>query len=658
MTKYVLGIDTGGTYTDGVLLDLNTRKVIATTKALTTHHDLTVCILEALDALLPHASEKIHLVSISSTLATNAIAEGKFQPIALFLLGYDPEIINKFDMGNRFATSSYFFIEGGHTLRGEEQMPLDLNTLAQKVKEVQSEVDAIAVSGYFSPRNHAHEIRSSELIHELTDKPVVQGHQLSNQLDSICRATTATLNASLLGISQAFFVAMRSALDQRGINAPLMVMRGDGALMNIETAALRPIDTIHSGPASSAIGGQFLANAQKALVIDIGGTTTDIAIIDHGRVAILEEGTTVGEHKTSIQSANVRSFALGGDSLLTLEPGKYLKIGPSRVVPIAYLASKHPHILEELQHLAIQSTDSRVKSKQLEYWFLMREPRRTLSNPKLHKVIDLLREKPLSLQTILDKMECKHIHHFDGDILINEGYVGRSALTPTDLLHISGEYAPWNVEAAQIIAQLSAGIAGWTVDQLARKVKSDIAETIVSEVISFITGQSLQRSEGFFTPDNLGWWLYEEHLNPSHPYLGCNISLKMPIIGMGAPANIYLPRVAEILNTELILPENFQVANAIGAVAGNVMICREARLYPQFDLLCYDYINGTEQRSFESHEDAVAYAREALSKIALIDAEKAGAVEPHLEYEEIHLGAGIYTYQVKAVGNPRLSDLN
>jgi len=75
-------------------------------------------------------------------------------------------------------------------------------------------------------------------------------------------------------------------------------------------------------------------------------------------------------------------------------------------------------------------------------------------------------------------------------------------------------------------------------------------------------------------------------------------------------------------------------------------------------LLCYDYINGTEQRSFESHEDAVAYAREALSKIALIDAEKARAVEPHLEYEEIHLGAGIYTYQVKAVGNPRLSDLN
>mgnify|MGYP000459956187 CR=1 FL=1 len=658
MPDYVLGIDTGGTYTDGVLLDQSNRKVIAATKSLTTHHDLTICILEALDALLSHCPGKIRLVSISTTLATNAIAEGKFQPVALFLLGYDPEIIKNFKLGDRFATSRYYYINGGHTLRGEEQMPLDLEGIAQKVKVIKDQVEAFAVSGYFSPRNHSHENQAAQVIQQLSGLPVVMGHQLSIQLDSVRRATTATLNASLLGISQSFFVAMRSALDQRGIDAPLMVMRGDGALMNIATAARRPIDTIHSGPAASAIGGKYLAGVDKALVIDIGGTTTDIAIIDRGNVNILEEGTTVGDHKTSIQSAQVRSFALGGDSQLTLQAGDYLEIGPARVVPIAYLASLHSHIQQELAQQVLLSTENRTKSKQLEYWFLLREPKRALANPKSLKVIELLREKPLSLQTILDKTECRHIHHFDGETLIREGYIGRSGLTPTDLLHVTGEYAPWNVEAARLITQLAAGMTGWTVDQLDKKVKATIAEKIVSEVITFISGQTLHRAEGFYTPDNLGWWLYQEHINRRHPYLGCTIALKMPIIGMGAPANIYLPQVAEMLGTQLILPEYYQVANAIGAVVGNVMVTCEARLNPQVDMISYDYVNGAERCSFPSYQDAVNYAKDILGKKALVDAVNAGAVEPHLEFEEIPQGAGIVRFLAKAIGNPRLGEAN
>ena len=116
MNDLVLGIDTGGTYTDGVLLDYRPRRVVATTKTLTTRHDLTVCILNTLDALLPQDRSRIKLVSISTTLATNAIAEGKGRPVALFLLGYDPELIRRFRFEASFATPRFEYIRGGHDL--------------------------------------------------------------------------------------------------------------------------------------------------------------------------------------------------------------------------------------------------------------------------------------------------------------------------------------------------------------------------------------------------------------------------------------------------------------------------------------------------------------------------------------------------------------
>jgi len=132
MTDLVLGIDTGGTYTDGVLLDYHNRQVRATTKTLTTHDDLTRCILSALDALLPDDPSLVKLVSISTTLATNAIAEGKGRPVALFLLGYDPDLVQRFKFEGNFATSRFYYFQGGHRLNGQEQAPLDIEALVEK----------------------------------------------------------------------------------------------------------------------------------------------------------------------------------------------------------------------------------------------------------------------------------------------------------------------------------------------------------------------------------------------------------------------------------------------------------------------------------------------------------------------------------------------
>ena len=231
-----------------------------------------------------------------------------------------------------------FFSTAAMISMAGRKRPLDLPAILAKVNEIKDQVDAIAISSYFSPLNPEHENRADKAISSVCDLPVVLGHQLSTKLGSVERATTAALNASLLAVLQDFVIAVRRAMERRQIDAPLMVVRGDGTLMSDEFAARTPVETIHSGPAASAIGGRFLSRLDDALIVDVGGTTTDIALIEDGQVTVSEEGATVGDYKTSVKAANLLSIALGGDSHITWGHKKEIDIGPERVTPLAYLA--------------------------------------------------------------------------------------------------------------------------------------------------------------------------------------------------------------------------------------------------------------------------------------------------------------------------------
>jgi N-methylhydantoinase A/oxoprolinase/acetone carboxylase beta subunit len=254
-----LGIDTGGTFTDGVLLDPSTRTVVKSVKVLTTHHDLRICIAEVIKKLAAAADlQTITLVSLSTTLATNAIAEGKRKRVGLFLLGYDAGLVEKFGFQRQFGTDQFYFIQGRHGLDGIEQVALDKSDVAKIVKDIHGTVEAFAVSSYAGPRNASHEERTSEIISGLTHLPVVQAHHLSSELDSIRRATTVSLNASLLSNIHEFLEAVKVMLTSSAISCPVMIVRSDGSIVNSEVARKKPVEIIHSGPATSAIGGQFL----------------------------------------------------------------------------------------------------------------------------------------------------------------------------------------------------------------------------------------------------------------------------------------------------------------------------------------------------------------------------------------------------------------
>ncbi|MGD2144457.1 MAG: hydantoinase/oxoprolinase family protein [Anaerolineae bacterium] len=663
--KLVLGIDTGGTYTDGVLLDYDLREVLATHKSLTTKRDFAIGIERVIEGIAIEDPSEVRMVSLSTTLATNAIAEGKGKRVALVLVGYDPELISSFKLGARFATPNYYYFAGGHDLYGREREELNLPAILDTVNAIKRDVDAIAISSYFSPLNPEHENRVYEAVSRICDLPLVLGHQLSTKLGSVARATTAALNASLLAVLQDFIIAVRRAMGNRQIDAPLMMVRGDGTLMSDDFASRTPVETIHSGPAASAMGGRFLAGLDSALVLDVGGTTTDLALIEGGEVTVSEEGASVGDYQTAVSAADLFSVALGGDSHITLDRGKHIALGPERVVPLAHLAADYPQVKRRLQALSRRPW-AEASPEWLEYWFLMREPEdeRLLRTAHTRKLVGFLSSGPKPVPEIVAHLDVLHVAQIAAEGLERQEVIGKAGLTPTDLLHVEGRYIPWNSEASELALRVFSHYQFKEPDEIREEVWRRAVEMILHAVISFLSKQTLTppSATGSEAEDDIGRWFFRNSIYDIHPHLKTQFRLREPIVGIGAPAGFFLEKVGEALNAQLILPEHHEVANALGAVAGSVMVVEEVLVYPRVDasgleVLGY-YVQTSEQRKDFDEEElkgCLAYARGLARERALGAAVRSGADSPQVVVEMETEGLDSYRIRAKAMGNPRLA---
>ena len=246
------------------------------------------------------------------------------------------------------------------------QTPLDLAALETALDDIGPTITGIAIAALFAVRNPAHEIAARDLVRAKTGLPVTVSHELSSKLGGPKRALTTLLNARLVGLIGRLIAATQDFLKEAGINAPLMVVRGDGALVSAAFAAERPIETILSGPAASLVGARFLTGLDNAFVSDIGGTTTDIAILANGQPRIDENGATVGGFNTMVEAVAMRTHGLGGDSEVSLEEGGLepkLILGPRRILPLALAAAAHPQILQVLEKQAKSETLDRLEGR-------------------------------------------------------------------------------------------------------------------------------------------------------------------------------------------------------------------------------------------------------------------------------------------------------
>ncbi|MGD9001607.1 MAG: hydantoinase/oxoprolinase family protein [Anaerolineae bacterium] len=653
--KIVLGIDTGGTYTDAALVDHETGEVLAGAKALTTRHDLSIGIRRAIQAVLDQrgiSSTEVHLVALSTTLATNSIVEGQGRPVGLLLIGYDQDLMRQYKLERELATERVVYLRGGHDVVGEEVEPLDEEGGRDAILAWKDEVESFAVSGFFGVYNPSHELRVKALVEELTDLPVTCGHELTTRLDSVRRATTAALNAQLIPLLWQLIATMRASLDDMGIHAPLMVVKGDGSLVRADWAMQRPIETILSGPAASVVGAWHLAGRRDVWTVDVGGTTTDIAALNDGRPRLNPQGARVGGWRTMVQAADVYTEGLGGDSYVRLN-GDKLVIGPQRVIPLCLLAHEHPTVLEKLKLQEQDKKGERIgqfvvaqrwnaQGLSIEKRSLLRSLR---SGPRL--LTALAKEAPLASQWIRD-LEARQV-------------VLRSAFTPTDALHALGRLDLWNAEASRLGAQMLARQGGLAPETLCERVAEGVSDRVSQALVTKILGDEGMLPDWEREPAAKGLLARALGTEPESD-LGCQMRLRQPLVAIGAPVEAYMPRAARQLNTDLVIPPHAEVANAVGAVTGSVVQQVRVTIQPldenEFRLHLPDGVHD-----FPTLAEAVRYAEEKMTHRAQAMAREAGAhhIEVRVEREDkiapvrgdrLYLGTQM---TFTAVGRPSLA---
>jgi N-methylhydantoinase A/oxoprolinase/acetone carboxylase beta subunit len=611
-----LGIDTGGTYTDAVLVDHATGKVLAGAKALTTWHDLSIGIGEAIAAVFKASQrlrkssspEDVDLVALSTTLATNAIAEGKGSPVCLLLIGYDRELMEQYGFQHELVTEDVVYLRGGHDVLGNEVAPLDEDAAREAILARLGRVEAFAVSGYFGVRNPAHELRVRALVEGLTALPVTCGHELTTRLNAVRRATTVALNARLIPLLRELIATVRQTLDERGITAPLMVVKGDGSLVRAEWAMQRPIETILSGPAASAVGAWHLAGRRNVWVVDVGGTTTDIIALHDGQPRLNPEGARVGGWRTMVEAVDVHTTGLGGDSHVRFDREGRLLIGPRRVVPLCLLASEYPEVVEELRR---QTTSQEKNDLAAQFVIPWRRPSNWLPDEDM-VLLRRLEAGPQSLTRLTSETRYGWLLRQRIEELEAQRVVQRAGFTPTDALHVLGRFQRWNVTASRLGAELLAAQAGLSAQAFCEQVVCGVSERVATELVSKVLEAEVGLPDWEEEPTAAA--LLERALHgPRDGDLSCQLALRRPLVAIGAPVEAYMPRVAEQLHTELIIPPHAAVASAVGAVAGSVIQRLRVLISPldggeRFRLHLPDGVCD-----FTDLEQAVHYAQQVIS---------------------------------------------
>ncbi|HVN45119.1 MAG TPA: hydantoinase/oxoprolinase family protein [Steroidobacteraceae bacterium] len=630
-----IGLDTGGTFTDAVAL-IAGRTIVASAKALTTHWDLSAGIGEAIRALLAKLPEgmrreRISLVSVSTTLATNAVVESRFSPICTLLIGFDEQMLER--SGLRRAGGVLVRVAGGHEATGEETTPLDEAAIDAAVRQHAPQVEAFAVAAMFSVRNPAHERRARERIRALCGKSVTCSHELSSQLDAPKRALTAALNARLTPQIRHLLEALGQVLEREGVVAPVMVVRGDGTLIRAEVALEYPVETVLSGPAASVVGAGFLTELADFAVADMGGTTTDVAIVAAGRPVVRPEGAVVGGWRTMVEAIDVRTCGLGGDSEVYFDHEAQLRVGPRRAQPLSLLAVQFPEVLGALRKLAASERLPPYAAR-----FALRNPGRD-PGPGLDRIERRVWEALDSSPRPLAEAARTAVGVEALRRLVDRGLATLAAFTPSDALHVLARQRDWNVEAARlgatVLAMEERNARARAQSEAPEEFAERIYQHVVREAARVVLEAALSHDPGLEASHGR-WGALGPLLDsivagkPFSQLLDAGIRLAAPLVAIGAPAHAYYPEVARRLGARLVVPQHAAVCNAVGAVAGVVSeSCEILVNQPQLNLFRVHDPAGNCDYTVVS--EALEHARRVSCERALAAARRAGASDPHLE---------------------------
>ncbi|MGB8316365.1 MAG: hydantoinase/oxoprolinase family protein [Aestuariivirga sp.] len=629
--SFFVGIDTGGTYTDAVIIAQDTQKILSRAKALTTKGDLSIGVKEALSTVMESLpadvkSSAIGLVSVSTTLATNAVVEGHGSPVGVFLIGFDAHMAERTGIAKAFPNLPLRMIAGGHDHNGDARVPLDVAALEREAELLKGEVSAFAVASAFAVRNPEHEKTARDIIMRVTGKPVTLSTELTSSLDAPRRALTAVLNARLISRISMLIDAVRLAMKDMHISCPLMVVKGDGTLARAENVALKPIETVLSGPAASLVGAKWLSGLDDFIMSDIGGTTTDIGILQDGRPRVTEEGAEVGGWRTMVKAIDVSTIGLGGDSEVHLGMDGSMHIGPQRIVPISLIGARYPEVIAMLEG-DLSDTEGGSQHGRFVVAPFGKSGARDHSGLTAREIefLALVTDRPKPLRKLAVSSGAQRAL----SSLRKKGLVQLCGFTPSDAAHVLGLQANWSAPAAVLAAQLAVRFRDMRFGTPERV--SAFCQDVWSETVRLSARAILNSALGIPIDNNI----LVNNVCAGMPNTGLaavKISPRIPIVAVGGPARIYYAEVARRLDCEVVFAEWCEVANAIGAAAG--LVALKVTITVEGDGNGAFRVHGGQgTRIFGSGAEALSFAATVAHDQAEAMALGVGAISPKISLD-------------------------
>ncbi|MDO4555012.1 MAG: hydantoinase/oxoprolinase family protein [Lachnospiraceae bacterium] len=639
-----IGIDTGGTCTDAVIYDTEKNQVLAWAKDLTTKRDLKVGISNVLKKLPEDQLKLCTHAALSTTLATNACVENIGGNGRLVFIGIDEEVLQ-----DTYASYGYQSLEDVYVLKckitdsQKESEEPDWENFKEDMEDFLKGADCVSIVQLFSAAHlGAYEKKAAEVIKGLYPVPIILGKDLFLDLNAIKRGAGALLNARLVPLIYQFVQAIDKVFLSMGMEIPTTIIRSDGSQMSKKFASLHPVETLLSGPAASIVGGISLTEIADALIVDMGGTTTDIAIVKNGIPKEVEKGIQIGNWKTFVKGVYIDTFGLGGDTAIHYKKSSGLYLENYRVVPICSLASRYPYVLTELKALVCSDTmDSHFA---YEYICLLKDIEQDDKYNKDEKALcRAVTEKPLSIREAAKVLNSEfYIIKRILTRLEEDGIIIRSGLTPTDIMHIKGDYTEFNKEASIYAARLVCqSYYGKELEELCDSVYEMVEKRLYENIARIILTTECEELKNE-TLDAQSQSLIHYSYQLAKKGLGeCSLSaplfqLKTKLVGVGAPMHIFLPEVARLFGTEAILPKYASVANAIGAIASKITVTVDVYLRPRPNREeGYDAVMPEEKRFFLEYEEACEFIKQAGCDYASQKAKERGAETVEAKYEVI-----------------------
>ena len=637
-TPLGIGIDTGGTFTDIVLFRFEDQTILRKGKTPTTHGNYAVCISKAFQALQLTEKERQALtrVSLSTTLATNTVAEKKIHPTALIVEPGDISVPG--DLHEKMI-----LLKSRISFDTMEVVPVSEREVLEATAPIADQVESFAVSGYASTRSPAHEQQIAEILRRAYNKPVVLGSELTHQLNFMQRARAAALNAGLLPVIMEWLEAVKSILKEIGVTCSLYIVKGDGSLMEESEALERPVQTLFSGPAASLHGGWFLSGEPEAVVVDVGGTTTDIGRVFGGRGRLRPGGIRINHQQIAVDGMDMFTHGLGGDSRFRLGThGRYM-FENKRVLPFCRAAELYPQFsmddlekqMEDQWHfgdpalLDLVALDNLRMGGNAKGANILQNGGRELTAREM-LVVEQVQQGPKRVRAVAKEAGIDQPISVI-DELDRQRVLVRIGVTPTDFFCAQGQVPGFSEQAAKQAIGFYARMLDHSMEEFQQALKEAVERQTTGLMLLFMAEFEPPLEAEDPAVERLVELLWAQP-NQSNPTLALDPNIPIVLVGAGGP--MLFASLPGALGDRVVVHEHGDVANAVGAVTSRFLLRETVSVEPLPREKGVEVFDHTGKTSFPTLEEGMAHGRSLLKAKLTHRAQELGLEETHLELNE------------------------